>query len=202
MPENRGTNLSEVSEVFEEIVREQANQSIHESQVFISDDECNNTGKGLEIKVLYVISIDEFTSFVESVVDSMFVNDDYFPSLYNFAFASCILYYYTNIRVQVDNEIISDIIYKTEIYKLILEKINSNQLLHLKKAIKNKIELRKAKLFFEKENLLNENLDALTKATNIFSDIAQNLQNFDYNSLLKRTDEDEADKCLNKVLNI
>lgn len=128
------------------------------------DDNSKNTtiqynvdnNEEISIVVTPLLKPEDTSGFVDSVVDAVFVNDDYNTALYELVYSKAILAYYTNIKYDITNEKLNKIVYCTNIIDMIIEKINRMQLSDINDAINKKIEFKKNLIISEQKKLLDD----------------------------------------------
>jgi len=101
-----------------------------------------DTWHGVEVTITPYLSLRNMVSFVDAVVDSCFQGEDkeYYPEVRDFAVRVAALDEYTNITIPSDNEHKCDMVYGTDIFEWVLDRINISQFNEMMRAIDIKIE--------------------------------------------------------------
>ena len=103
------------------------------------------TAEEVEFSVKPYLSVAEQVDFCNQVVDIVFPDGVYAPALYDFAVRFETLLFYTNIELKDDANLINSLIYGTDVYSIVLERIKSDgQYGSLLTAIDNMIEDKNA----------------------------------------------------------
>lgn len=99
---------------------------------------------GIDVEIKKSIDLHLAYEFVNQVVNSCFDEDDggYIPEIKDFAIRACTVEKYTNITLPENVEKLYDLMYMTDIYDLVRDKINRKQLNALVRAVDDKIEYR------------------------------------------------------------
>lgn len=109
--------------------------------------------KGLDIEVRPLLTLPEVAIFVDQVVSAAFdEKGEYFPERANAAMLICIVGLYTNINLGRNTYEIYDVIMRSAIIEMILQKVNQEQFDSIRDAISDKIEY-----------LTNANVQAINK---------------------------------------
>ena len=69
-------------------------------------------GEQISINVTPILSIEDMKEFVEVVSDSVFIDDEYTPALFEIVYASAIMTYYTDLKTNITNDKLLQIILK------------------------------------------------------------------------------------------
>ncbi|MEG0899815.1 MAG: hypothetical protein RSF40_08930 [Oscillospiraceae bacterium] len=134
--------------------------------LWLKDSEGKDT---LEIIVTPILSVDDTVSFVESVAEALFVKDTYLPSVRNLVYNKALLAYYTNLRFDMTDDKINELVYQTTVCDQISETIMKHageQMCDVHVAIDEAIEFKKQQILSEQRQLL--------MATNMRIDEEQN----------------------------
>ena len=96
---------------------------------------------GVEISVKKTVSLDDMMSVVLGVVGSCFDEDgNYIPEVVDIIEKHNVIKWYTDIDVPNDINESFDLIYRTDLYQIVIGKIDQTQLATIHKAIREKIE--------------------------------------------------------------
>lgn len=92
--------------------------------------------ENIEIEVKHVISAEEMSELVRSVVSNLFVSNEdgdtiYMPERRDLALAANILSYYTNLKDGLGNKRLVSLVYDTDIFESIKEKISVCQMVDI-----------------------------------------------------------------------
>lgn len=147
-------------------------------QYKVTDDEI------IEIVVTPLLSVDEMNSMVNSIVDTI-CNDTYNPALYELVYSKAIMVYYTNLKTDITNNKLNQIVYCTDIIEKIVNIINPLQLADINDAVDKSIEFKKQEILSTENRLLKENLNQLVSLTNIMSEIGEKMNDIDIKELMK-----------------
>lgn len=96
---------------------------------------------GLEVVIKYRLSLPDILSFVSSVVDSCFAEDTntYLPEIEEFAIRSNVLDTYANFSFPKDARLMYELVYNTDAYEFVVERIDKEQLNDIRESIDKKI---------------------------------------------------------------
>lgn len=98
---------------------------------------------GIDVKIKRVIGVSDMIRFVRRVVDTTYEDDsEFMPEATEFAFKSCLVEFFTNLRMPSNAEKQYDIIYGTDIVDVILDVVSDSQIRDIRAAIKEHISHR------------------------------------------------------------
>lgn len=144
----------------------------------VADDEI------IEIVVTPLLSVDEMNSMVNSIAETI-CNDTYNPDLYELVYSKAIMAYYTNLKTDITNDKLNQIVYCTDIIEKIVNIINPLQLADINDAVDKSIEFKKQEILSTENRLLKENLNQLISLTNIMSEMGEKMNDINIKELME-----------------
>lgn len=97
----------------------------------------------LNISVKPLLTIDEFSAYVRSVVDAVFDETGYRADVLDYANKKATIAFYTNLGSGFSNKVLNAILYVGELYEVIQKVINQSQYSNLMDAVKDAVDYRK-----------------------------------------------------------
>lgn len=178
------TNKVSVSQL-EKIIKFQNKDK--EDKITISFE--NEDGK-FDVEVLKTISITNMILMVDGVVNNLFDEDSNFISaIQDFVFYKAILAYFTNVDISnISDDMLNDLIYKTNIMGRIIEVINQKQFNNIEDSIHSAIKYKKQEILSNQRYTLEENLNQLFIATKSIETFTEMFKDMDVNKLAKFID--------------
>lgn len=128
---------------------------------------------GLEIRLHPTLTLEESLKFVHEVVYSCFERGtgEYLPEIRDFAMKCSVLERYANIELPEDAADKYDLVYNTDLYEFVSEKINLTQFFELEEAIDRKVNRLADNKSIEMEKRLDEALNTIEEALKSLSDV-------------------------------
>lgn len=113
---------------------------------------------GLTIEVKNFIGLNEVVQLAEEVAGNSFLADGegFIPEVTEFCFRKAVIEHYTNIRLPQNAGKIYDIVFGTDLYHVIREHIDEDQLVDLRSAVDEKIDHRRDMQLSTERARLNE----------------------------------------------
>ncbi len=171
--------------------------------------------ESIEVEVTKLLSTQDSVDFVDSVSSAIFIDGVYTPSLYNLVYSKAILAFYTNIKVNdINNDLLNEIIYDTDIIDKILSVINEMQLYHLESAITDAIDYKCKEILSVNELTANtmiqemaernkEQTEQVKALITTFSEIGKTFDGIDQNKLMQMIEmiaNKDEDELVNSVM--
>lgn len=96
---------------------------------------------GKQIKITKTISLNDMVEFVRNVVDNCYTKETatYRPEIRDFVIRASVIQHYTNIDMPSETDAMYDFLYMTDVYAVVYEYINKEQLHVITKAIDWKV---------------------------------------------------------------
>lgn len=141
-------------------------------------------GETVDIEVTPLLSIEDMSSMVHAVVGALFDNDTYTPAMYELVHSKAILVYYTNLKSDMNNDKLNQIVYCTDIVNKVVQVVNISQFEDINYAICKAIEFRKQEILSTQNRLLEENYNQLVALTNTMSTFGEKMKGVDMNELM------------------
>ncbi len=113
-------------------------------------------GEQISINVTPILSIEDMNEFAEVVSNSVFIDDEYAPALFKLVRARAIMTYYTDLKTNITNDKLLQIIYNTDIIERVEDSINPKQFSAIETAIGKAIEFKKQSILSEQRKLVTE----------------------------------------------
>ena len=154
-------------------------------------------GQSFTIKIKSVISFKDMSSFVNTVVNNSFTDDEYDSVNNEMAFNRCLLAYYTNIPFDIED--IDNLIYQTNIMDLIKDNVSKKQLSSIKRMILESIDFKQRKILSVQKSKIDELINRIAeeqseiisevnKFVETFNDTFSNV-NFDVDKMMEIVDK-------------
>lgn len=98
--------------------------------------------QGIEVTVTNTLSLTKMLEFVNNVVESCFTADEgrYMPEVKDFVIKSNVLEMYANFNLPSNLDHRYEIIYNTDVFEAVLDRINSTQFKEMLNAIEHKLD--------------------------------------------------------------
>lgn len=171
----------------DKIIAAQSDKYPKNNKTVISYDVRN--GETVDIEVTPLLSLDDMDGFVEGVTEGIFDNDTYKPALYEIVYSQAILCFYTNLKTDMTNDKLIQIVYNTDIVDMVIDKINVMQLADINDALEKAIEFKKQSILSEQRKLLsetnmtmqieqNEVISKMDSVINLFKNISSGLDDY------------------------
>ena len=166
------------------------------------------------IKVKSMLTFDEMTGFVNSVVNAICNENGYTPVVEKIALIRATLAYYTNLEFDYKNENITmNLLYNTTLYDDILDKINSKQYEDMLNAISvavdyklqsnvSAIEQKYKDLSVIFENEQKELMSQMEKLVEVFGKIGENFNSNEIKLLVEKIANKDETEIAKEVLNV
>ena len=102
-----------------------------------------NDEESIDVEVRSVISLAEMSQLVRTAVDNLFTENEYgeieyMPELEDVSIAANVMAYYTNLKDDLGNDRLVELIYNTGIYDEIVEHISESQYSNIQWAVRNR----------------------------------------------------------------
>lgn len=166
----------------QKLILSQLSKNEQENKIIYNFNISNGESIAVEIKKL--LTADEMDNMVVAIVNSLFDSNVYHASIKDLIISKAIVLYYTNIKDNISNEDLINIIYNTTIIDTIISKINIKQFNVLQSAIDDLIEYRKADINSAQVKRLNEITTSLDLYLNIIKTVTEQYENIDIKDLI------------------
>lgn len=169
--------------------------------------------ENIELVVKRKLSVDDMVSMVNSVVEGSFEEDVYSPEISELVLYKSIIVYYTNIKPEINNNLLLDLIYDFKIIDLILPVICLEQLNDIKCAIEKAVSFKSQKILSaaraelievtaQINNEQEEVMSLITTLTDSFTKMMSEFENIDTSKLAANVDKLSAMSDVGVVNNI
>lgn len=170
---------------------------------------CKN-GEAIELEVVPVLSFEEMHNFVSTVVEAVFLSNEYAPIVKSFIINNMIIRHYLKSNVDINDTLAVELVYSIDLVSLIADKIDGEQYFDMMDAIKSEIEFKKQELLSTERKLLNDSIancerlaDEASKCIEAFRKIADQFKDINpaealdtYKKLVDMGNQDFANNVL------
>lgn len=184
MANNKNKNVS-ISSV-DKILKHRDFNAVQYISVSIDDND-------VEISVKKYLTSEEEISCINSIFDSVFLDGEYHPELYDASVLMSLVLYYTNLKVESGIERLYRLRYETDVIQQIVDAINAEQWDFICSAARLKIDYKKHMLQEQYGKELDQLIIKVEQATSVISSWAENF---------KSIDADTIGSAINKISNI
>ena len=110
------------------ITNKQLNQLVVELNEYKPQQVSVKVGEStLEVEIKPILTVDEFSSYVRSVVDAVFNDNEYRADVLSYAIKKATIAFYTNLGSEFNNKVLNALIYSSDLFDIIGSVINMEQ---------------------------------------------------------------------------
>lgn len=110
----------------------------------------------VDITVLSILPLESVAGIVEAITDAVFADGTYNPALYEYVYSKAILAYFTDLNLDISNDVLNEIVYSSSLVDDVIDRINKLHLADINDAIEKSIAFRQQHLLSSSRKMLED----------------------------------------------